>query len=58
LLIRVPLVSALGSTASAAGFPALFGSFVAHMRAKSVKGVVQESVGILNPFLAASQSKV
>ena len=53
----VPLVPALRSTASAAGCPALSGSFVAHMRAESVK-VFQESGGMLNPSLAASQSKV
>jgi hypothetical protein len=52
------LVPALRSTASAAGFPALFGGFFAHMRAESVKGFVQESGGMLNPSLAASQSKV
>ena len=40
-----PLVPALGSTASAAGFPALFGGFAAHMRAESVK-VFQESSGV------------
>ena len=53
-----PLVPALRSTASAAGCPALFGSFVAHMGAGPVKGVVQESGGMLSPSLAAFQSKV
>ena len=53
-----PLVPALRSTASAAGLPALFGSFVAHMRAESIKEFVQEPGAMFNPPIAAFQSKV